>query len=477
VTTGTQIGVPLSPAETNTFRIVAAIRALQNPASAPVLQTTIFNVYPSGGDDTAKIQAAINSASAAGRGTVFLQPGLYKTSSVITLAANVDVIGASRDSVLIFPQTNSQKVFSLIYSVLTYTNVVLSDFTIYTGATTGVVGIAQTLTRNVAFRNLVFQGTGAGSIVLDRVQAFLMSDILVEGNPGQGAGGIKLWSSDDSNYGSYGSITNLIGVNIGNGFQTPFLYLRRMVGVMCTNISANDLVIGGTPQDGIIIENDSQGNSFSNILIGASSVGVRVQQGAGIVASPTFNVFSNLGIDQPHTASILHSSGEWNSFDGGALTSSGAVTTITAVQLTGGSSLRINNFTVVGFNGVGGQAIAIGAGVGNSIISENIVNGNTTTITDSGTTNTVIDNLGYNPVGASGPTTVGTSPATITNGASPATYYFLQSATNTATVAQGGHTLGTLSSTTLPLTVDLGPNESVVVTWITTAPTYTVSVH
>src|SRR6202044_915758 len=78
----------------------------------------------------------------------------------------------------------------------------------------------------------------------------------------------------------------------------------------------------------------------------------------------------------------------------------------------------------------------------------------TTPLLNAATANTIVaqNNLGYNPVGVTGPTNVPASPATICAGPAPETHYFLQSATNTATVKltnTSGPLIGTMSSPTL----------------------------
>jgi hypothetical protein len=97
-----------------------------------------------------------------------------------------------------------------------------------------------------------------------------------------------------------------------------------------------------------------------------------------------------------------------------------------------------------------------------------------------GTTGVIHDVQGYNPVGVTGPTAVPASPATLCAGPSPQTMYFLQAATNTATIQLGGASgpvVGTMASAIAPVTIGLGSNECVYVTWSTTDPTYTVSIH
>lgn len=87
------------------------------------------------------------------------------------------------------------------------------------------------------------------------------------------------------------------------------------------------------------------------------------------------------------------------------------------------------------------------------------------------------DNKGYNPVGTSAAANVGASPATITAGCSPETHYVRQNGTNTATIAKGGQPIATLAGATTYYPIDLHPQESYIVTWTSTNPTYTKDVH
>ena len=141
------------------------------------------------------------------------------------------------------------------------------------------------------------------------------------------------------------------------------------------------------------------------------------------------------------------------------------------------------NPSMVADNVIEGCGTAILADTSSNLIniSNNSLGGNTPpAIINRGTNNIVANNLGFNPVGVTGPTNVPTSPATICAGASPETHYFLQSATNNATVKLGsssGPLIGTTASATIPVVVDLGPAECEYVTWATTDPTYTKSVH
>lgn len=121
--------------------------------------------------------------------------------------------------------------------------------------------------------------------------------------------------------------------------------------------------------------------------------------------------------------------------------------------------------------------MVLSSGTSSINVQGNNFQGNTATVSNSGSGNVVANNVGYNPVGVTAAANVCTSPCTITAGASPETHYLNQSATNTATVTVGGKQVATLVGTTSYWPIDLGPNESMVVTWSTTTPTDTKYVH
>jgi len=96
-------------------------------------------------------------------------------------------------------------------------------------------------------------------------------------------------------------------------------------------------------------------------------------------------------------------------------------------------------------------------------------NGGTLTDSSSGGNNRVMNVIGYNPVGVSS-ITPGASPYTYTAGTSPETVYVYGG--TVSDITQGGVTLATAS----PAQFQLGPNESIVVTY-TVAPTMRKSIH
>jgi Pectate lyase superfamily protein len=150
-------------------------------------------------------------------------------------------------------------------------------------------------------------------------------------------------------------------------------------------------------------------------------------------------------------------------------------TAVAVIGTTTSCNIIGNNFTY-GSMAVG---IAVGSGTSAIIIADNDLTGVSTAISNNSTAtnNKFSDNVGYNPVGSTAATNVGTSPATITAGPSRETHYVNQSATNTATITKNSQQIATLVGASTYYVVELGPNESYVVTWSTTQPTYTKDVH
>src|SRR6266853_845871 len=110
-------------------------------------------------------------------------------------------------------------------------------------------------------------------------------------------------------------------------------------------------------------------------------------------------------------------------------------------------------------------------------ITGNLLAGNTTALLNSSNavSNYIANNPGYNPVGVT-TNTMGTSPFTYAAGSSPETHY-VRSAGTISSITIGGQTIATAALANDPITIQLGPNESYITTWATTAPTYVRSVH
>jgi hypothetical protein len=249
------------------------------------------------------------------------------------------------------------------------------------------------------------------------------------------------------NFGTYSQGETITQTNIQNGVTGIYVPpgaagLAELVigsGTQIAMIGGNGVLIESVIADLIVNGADLYGTSgFSAIDITANSAGC---------------VFSG------------------NKFNGS--------TGVYGLVLTGTTTNTACNVTGNSFQGFGADALVLGSSTAGMVVDGNTFAGNSTSIANSGTGNVITNNPGYNPVGVTNSTTVGTSPATICAGPSPETHYYSQSATNTATVklgGTGGPQIGETTSGTV-VVADLGPNECVYVTWTTTAPTYAKSIH
>jgi hypothetical protein len=169
-----------------------------------------------------------------------------------------------------------------------------------------------------------------------------------------------------------------------------------------------------------------------------------------------------------------------------------------AINLTNNDYFNIigNNFN--GSGGTGMTGLIVGSSNGDGVVVGNTffnmatginlqagstavnIHGNTfNTVTtpltnsSSATTNRVESNKGWNPRGGSTPS-AGASPYAYTAGPSPETLYIIGG--TVSNIATFGVTIATATSATLPVTIQLGPNETVTVTY-TVAPFINRIIH
>ena len=183
------------------------------------------------------------------------------------------------------------------------------------------------------------------------------------------------------------------------------------------------------------------------------------------------NLFLNGGASQSciNLARAAHFAIVGNELQGIGSSNSNAI--IIGTTVSGAPGVIAGN-DIFGF-GTGGAAIWLQAASTLVNVFGNVFTANATNIVNSGASNVIVHNLGYNTVGATAAQTMGASPFTYTAGASPETHYVKQA----ATITQGGQQIAALVSATTYYTIHLGPGESYTTTWVTTAPTYTKFVH
>jgi hypothetical protein len=238
------------------------------------------------------------------------------------------------------------------------------------------------------------------------------------------------------------------------------------------NYGSGVLLVGGEQTS---IVNSWAGSSLQadGINVGASWQGQLAVSQTRIVGNWTNGVSVNGGVE-------LKLIGNWidsNSIGGSALYNGVTFAANVSRAVIQGNSIGVD--PDIGSNNQGYGIFDSGTS-DYLVISDNDLHGNVAGGLfngASGTYNKVIDNIGYNPIGTTAAANVGASPATITAGNSPETHYIKQSASFNATVAKNGQTICGDTVAAVPCVVVLGPNESYVVTWTVTQPTYTKDVH
>jgi hypothetical protein len=258
---------------------------------------------------------------------------------------------------------------------------------------------------------------------------------------------------------------------------TGILYGSYLQGL--TVDQSNFSIVG----DGIQ-SNGSETGILAGLAVTNSQFGLFNNGGAGILTLTTIintQITNNFfDMNAPGTNSVAIWLSSFNHFNiiGNSIGSPAVANGLDGILLgtaTNGGSGVISGNDIFLF----GTGINIGASATGVLVQGNTLEGNTTAISNAGTGNTIVNNPGYNPIGSSG-VSPGASPWTYTAGASPETlYYRNNSAAGTALgIVQGGQTLGSNApGSGVPITLELGPGESVIITDAATTRLATKMVH
>jgi hypothetical protein len=462
---------------------------------------TAWGADPSGTtDSTSAIQNACNSLSSGGK--VYLPAGTYKTIGTINRPANVYIVGDGPECTSITATGN----YPIIATTGSSSNVLnrggvqglcLNGLWGANNANTNSIGISESWTNRSIHRDVRFHGCYIGfyglalwQVTWDNLHAdgagtqqnnygFYL-DQLPTSFPSGTSNAVKAYSCVAQNTGTAGFKL----LNPNGSFFTSCEAMNGVTGFDIGNTGANCYLC--------------EFAQFVNCTADTNSGnGWQIQQGSN-ATSPTYIQLSNcwgsthgsygfylnackyINIDNPQSG---------NNTQGAVLLTNCSHCIVANGEFQGnnqGNQSGIGDIWIAGgsFNTVIGCTSAMANGTSVSVLESSATNSNLICenslfegCTLIGAATRAINNVGYNPVGYSGPITVGASPATITAGQSPETHYLTQSATNTAAVtAGGGKALGTLSAGTT-LVVQLDPGGTYLVTWTTTAPTYTRYVH
>lgn len=445
-------------------------------------------IFGGAGDNSTDNVTPLNNALAALGGTggcIEFPAGKFKFNSRVSYNFSatpfgVSLVGAgSASTILYWPNTTGGIQFN--YSS-PGNSVAMSDLALTTGIAGG--GNAIELNQTTAlqefaaskFENIFFRGddnTGNGGsfywtygAVVTSVSGTNWGRITLYGDGSHG-NGLYFKGPNLSNASIYHNITqsifnsNNIGIQLGANAQGVTInqsnFQNGQIGI------SGDSSVTGQSQLQIInsqfAENSDaivMNSAYSGVFIANNDIFPAASHG-GIILNPNngCNIANN---------SILN---------GGSISGQ---TGIVLDATTAGSQCNISGNTISGM----ASGIWLKSGQINTTVQGNSVINNTNGVLNNatGTTNVIINNIGYNPVGTSAAVTMGTSPFTVTAGPSPETHYVKQTATNTATIVKGAAIqIAALVNASTYYVIELGPNENYTTTWTTTAPTYTKDVH
>jgi hypothetical protein len=433
-------------------------------------------------------------------GGVYFPPGKYKFSANAAFNLpggifSVAVIGAGQDATeLIWPNLSGGLTFN--FAGIS-SSVHIRDLTLSAGQPSG--GTAINLEQTVSVVNVgvaattdIYRVTLRGSdgyrqtnywttgLNINNVSGIQVDNLTVSGSSSQQGVGTSI-------VGLPGSSTYAVLLDIAKsnyfGLATGLVYGSFVQGLTVdqTNFTFVTTGISSAPgESGALVQLAVANSQFNP---GQASGGVGINTGTFIGGLQIVNNFFVIG-GPSQFGIVVQQAGHYciafNQIQG--LNSTGSFGIVIGARISGAPGMVSHN-DIYGF-GNSGTGIWLQSSSQSVLVDGNLFANNTTTIFNLGTGNSIRNNFGnpaiaggYNPVGISGPFTVGASTFTVTAGASPETHYLNQSATNTATVSKSGITVANLKEPSTYYMVELEPNESYAVTWATTAPTYTKDVH
>jgi hypothetical protein len=432
--------------------------------------------------------AAFNSAKAASN-AVLVPPGKFKLSAALSYSIpsginSVTLNGSGKDvTILTFPNSAGGVVFT--YGDVVNNSVHMANMSLTTGqaGTANCVWLSTASTTanpaNTAFNDVqnvgCYGADGYGG----------PADYWSVGFEGNGVSNIYLHNvtytgKGGASFGTVGQCFSFAGLPA----STSYAVVVNIQASTCNQASAG--FVYGSYLQGVVI-NQSNFTGLQNCWdVPASGTGALSQftisnsqcatSSAGLLQQTYVNPVTVIGnvIEVGGNGGTGIFLGEYYDFE----IVGNNISNFNASTGTVGISVQHANFssggTIIG-NGLDGLAtgIQLAAAAQKVSVIGNMIDGTVTTpIQNLGSTNQVLNNPGWNPVGPLG-ITVGASPYTYTATGSPETIYIFG---GTVSSVQFGAGLTTVACNATPCTVDLGPNEQVKVTY-SSVPTMNKMVH
>jgi hypothetical protein len=476
----------------------AVTRTWQNKARDRIDVADFGAVGDGSTNNSTAIQAAITALGATG-GTIYFGPGDFRIGTAITIPNNVWLKGAGRYATIITGTSATMDNFSISAAG----NCGILDMGISTSiAKTAGAGISiVSASQNIVLRNLGIS-TQLTGIKIDASGSIWLDEIEISAIKATTGVGILINGTNDHYLRNVFCKASAIGSQCAAGFRitaTGGTWMSGCGALWCNN--GLEIIPGAaqTVQHLFSTMNAYDTGTGYGILINAAA-GTTVNRCYFVqdwTSTNTNDGFYALGAGTVNDINIIAHRAYQNGafgihFDAGVnvkihdcTVAGNSATTINTSDgiAVNASNVSIKNNRVGNAGGFGAQqryGLLLNGTNTNIHVEGNDLSGNASGPINNGLTSAtsrIENNMGYNPVGVQAAATAGASPYTYTAGPSPETVYFKQSATNTATITQGGQQIAALAGATTYYPVQLGPNESVVVTWTTTAPTYTKMVH
>lgn len=289
---------------------------------------------------------------------LLVNSGSYLINSNITIPTGVSIIGENKENTTFIGGTNDMDMFNMIYESGAGANNTIKNLQLVSGAN-NVDGIVLTNANRCCIENVQFIGLDY-NIKIDRGGLHRIDNCSSLGTATKKAGRLWFGSTDQSSYGSVFTSVNSYhvdgGGSLGQGVQTPAIHLNRAVGMHFNDIISNDSNGTGTF---IVMENDSQGNIFSNCTIVAYDRAVQILKSGGY--SPIANTFKNVDVDQCISYAYIITGAKNLTIDGGHITSS-AVSTDKVINYMEGSdvlNVLVTNLNVTGYYSTNGTGLML----------------------------------------------------------------------------------------------------------------------
>ena len=306
-------------------------------------------------DVTQQLRYVLNKCATEGK-YLFVNAGIYVINEAITIPQNVSIIGENKEKTSFICKTSNINMFNMVYENTTGANNTIKNLQLI-GDADNVNGIILTNVCRCCIDNIQFIGL-VNNIIIDGGGLNRIDNCTSIGTATRKAGRLWFGSTNQSEYGSVFTSVNSYhidgGGSEGQGVQSPAIHLNRAVGMHFNDIISNDSNRTGIF---IVMENDSQGNIFSNCTIVAYDTAVRILKSEGY--SPIANTFKNVDVDQCANYAYLITGAKNLTINGGQITSSaiGTDKVINHFESEDVENVLITNINVSGYYTDPGTAI------------------------------------------------------------------------------------------------------------------------